>query len=586
MFQNAVWALWCLIVGPVLASFRHPSFSFLIPVPNLSTPTFQLVSVQSDYQRIDIYEVIHPRFRDYLSYIKSLSQDGSYEANHPDLYQPDRIVFLDGVQQSSLYGDAPYHESLVHPGMFAHPDPKRVAIIGGGEGATLREVLKHRTVETCTMIEIDEVMVKTSREYLPSWSDCSAFGDADWCVDESRADVRYEDALAWFIDRFSEDGTKRADSPEPFDVIIMDALDPQDHVPFAEALYDNVDFLEAIYESMSDDGVIIMQLGESPSLVDAADSLGLDRKRSAITKLLRDVGFESMHAYEDGHSNFMYPWSYLVAFKSYSNRLQWYLNEAELEIAIHQRILPTKDGKSPLNFFDGATMKTFQVPNKAFETVFCREYPRPDECDWCAGFHPEAVDSPVSMFEVMPTGEKGFGIFAKEDISKGSMIAAEESTKAIKCPPTTYEMMGTIARDFPAAEALQVVPYYLHFYGFQSQVLGGPEYRVDSGILTFVNHGCNGTANMGDVGVSNAVTEATADPENMPPRQGKVDEDGSIHHIVIDRHINQVMLSSDASMRDIKAGEEILNDYLAYSSEAGTWKEDVTEMKKWCEMKD
>ena len=91
---------------------------------------------------------------------------------------------------------------------------------------------------------------------------------------------------------------------------------------------------------------------------------------------------------------------------------------------------------------------------------------------------------------------------------------------------------------------------------------------------------------MGDVGVSNAVTEATADPENMPPRQGKVDEDGSIHHIVIDRHINQVMLSSDASMRDIKAGEEILNDYLAYSSEAGTWKEDVMEMKKWCEMKD
>ena len=46
------------------------------------------------------------------------------------------------------------------------------------------------------------------------------------------------------------------------------------------------------------------------------------------------------------------------------------------------------------------------------------------------------------------------------------------------------------------------------------------------------------------------------------------------------------MLSSDASMRDIKAGEEILNDYLAYSSEAGTWKEDVMEMKKWCEMKD
>eukprot|EP00957_Ditylum_brightwellii_P099091 7547158-Ditylum_brightwellii.AAC.1 len=54
-----------------------------------------------------------------------------------------------------------------------HADPKNVAIIGGGEGATLREVLKHDTVEKCTMVEIDELMVTTSRKYLKEWSDCS-----------------------------------------------------------------------------------------------------------------------------------------------------------------------------------------------------------------------------------------------------------------------------------------------------------------------------------------------------------------------------------------------------------------------------
>ena len=171
-----------------------------------------------------------------LSYRKSLTGDGSYEATHPELYRPDRVVFLDGVMQSTLYGDEAYHEALVHPGMFAHPHPRRVAIIGGGEGATLREVLKHRTVETATMIEIDEVMVNVSHQHLPTWSDCSAFTDTEWCVEEPRADVRYEDALAWFIDRFDEDGSKREEEDaEPFDVIIMDALDPQDNIPFAEA---------------------------------------------------------------------------------------------------------------------------------------------------------------------------------------------------------------------------------------------------------------------------------------------------------------------------------------------------------------
>ena len=110
-----------------------------------------------------------------------------------------------------------------------------VAVGYGGEGATLREVLKHKTVEQATMIEIDEVMVNVSHQYLPSWSDCSAFTDTEWCVEEPRADVRYEDALAWFIDRFDEDGSKRNEGTEPFDVIIMDALDPQDNIPFAEA---------------------------------------------------------------------------------------------------------------------------------------------------------------------------------------------------------------------------------------------------------------------------------------------------------------------------------------------------------------
>ena len=156
-------------------------------------------------------------------YEKSLKNDGSYEADHPELFQPDRIVFLDGVMQSRRSGDAAYHEALVHPAMFAHSNPKRVAIIGGGEGATLREVLKHKTVEKVVMIEIDEQMVKLSREHLPDWSDCSMLeGSADSCFEDPRVELYCEDAFAWFIDRFS--GNEEGRVEESFDVIIMDAL--------------------------------------------------------------------------------------------------------------------------------------------------------------------------------------------------------------------------------------------------------------------------------------------------------------------------------------------------------------------------
>ena len=171
-----------------------------------------------------VYDVLRPSMRDTELYEKSLSNDGSYEALHPEFFEPDRIVFLDGILQSCKFGDAAYHEALVHPAMFAHENPKRVAIVGGGEGATLREVLKHNTVEKVIMIDIDEQMVEMSKKVLPFWSDCSMLKESTKsCFDDPRVETYYLDAFKWFIDRFSDESSHEFDEL-PFDVIIMDAL--------------------------------------------------------------------------------------------------------------------------------------------------------------------------------------------------------------------------------------------------------------------------------------------------------------------------------------------------------------------------
>lgn len=114
-------------------------------------------------------------------------------------------MFLDGVLQSSSLGDSVYHEGLIHPGMLVHPNPKRVAIIGGGEGSSLREVLKHETVEEVHMIEIDEMIVETCRKYLPSMSNCTDIvGVADSCFDDPIVKLFYQDALPFFVDKYYE----------------------------------------------------------------------------------------------------------------------------------------------------------------------------------------------------------------------------------------------------------------------------------------------------------------------------------------------------------------------------------------------
>ena len=203
-----------------------------------------LLSERTAFQHVDIFEWHDPSKRDPESY-----------EHHPDTtFKLDKALYLDGVQQSSLYGEAAYHEALVHPGMFAHPNPKRVAIIGGGEGATLREVLKHKTVESVTMVEIDEELVKMCREHMPEWSDCSDMegSDADSCFENSRALVEFIDAFGWFIESFGKEDIKEG----KFDVIIMDALDPDKFVAIVGSLYKDDTFINALYNGLSDDGVV------------------------------------------------------------------------------------------------------------------------------------------------------------------------------------------------------------------------------------------------------------------------------------------------------------------------------------------
>ena len=330
----------------------------------------------SHFQRIDVIDVVNTKHTKVSSYEKSVRQnEDTYESKHPELFLPTRVLFLDGVTQSTSREDEAYHEALVHPAMFAHDNPKRVAIIGGGEGATLREVLKHETVEHCKMIEIDEMMVDAARDHLPLFNDCSPFSEGS-CFDEPRADLLIEDAFAWFMNHFK---LGEPSSEEKFDVVIFDALDPEDPVEFAQSLYQNKVFWGSIFESLTEDGILVMQVGGSPDLDNYAEQYGADKNRAVLFQTVTAIGFQRMHVFEEDHCGFDNSWSFLVACKS-EERCSWLHNEAEVELKIRKRILPRHDGKATLKYFDGSTMFKYQAPSRAWEEVYCRAVPQPLEC--------------------------------------------------------------------------------------------------------------------------------------------------------------------------------------------------------------
>jgi len=117
-----------------------------------------------------------------------------------------RILALDGLVQLSTKDEFVYHEMLVHPALLYHQNPKRILIIGGGDGGVLREVAKH-PVKEIYLVDIDKKVIEVSRKYLPSVSK-GAFRDR-------RLKILNEDALK-FIKRYNNF----------FDVIIDDLTDP------------------------------------------------------------------------------------------------------------------------------------------------------------------------------------------------------------------------------------------------------------------------------------------------------------------------------------------------------------------------
>ena len=106
------------------------------------------------------------------------------------------------------------------------------------------------------MVEIDEELVEMCQEYLPEMSNCTDMigSDADSCFDDSWANLVFEDAFQYFIDNFAENGNSI--EMEKFDIIIMDALDPDKVVEIAGALYKDNHFVNSLYNGLTDEGVV------------------------------------------------------------------------------------------------------------------------------------------------------------------------------------------------------------------------------------------------------------------------------------------------------------------------------------------
>lgn len=174
--------------------------------------TEKLAEVQSPFQHIEIYQT---------------TQFG-------------KLMVIDGVIMLSSRDNFLYHEMLSHPVLFTHPDPKNVVIIGGGDCGTLREVLKHRSLESVTQIDIDEQVTRMAEQYFPEL--CASNQDP-------RATLLFDDGIKYM----------REAAPASLDVVIVDSTDP---IGPGEGLFNRA-FYQSCFAALKPGGILVQQ-SESP----------------------------------------------------------------------------------------------------------------------------------------------------------------------------------------------------------------------------------------------------------------------------------------------------------------------------------
>ena len=170
-----------------------------------------------------------------------------------------RMLLNDGVIMLSERDEFAYHEMIAHVPLFVHPDPREVLIVGGGDGGTAREVLRHPGV-SAVMVEIDGAVVEACRRHLP---------EVAVALDDPRLELHIADGVRYV-----------AETRRRFDVVIVDSTDP---VGPAEPLFDRR-FYEGVSRVLNPDGILITQ-AESPYYDPDIQSAMLKNQRPFFRRL-------------------------------------------------------------------------------------------------------------------------------------------------------------------------------------------------------------------------------------------------------------------------------------------------------------
>ncbi|XP_054819596.1 thermospermine synthase ACAULIS5-like [Prosopis cineraria] len=254
-----------------------------------------------------------------------------------------KVLVIDGKMQSAEKDEFVYHECLIHPALLCHSDPRTVFIMGGGEGSSAREALKHKSIERVVMCDIDQEVVDFCRTYLTVNEKAFSHQKLDLVIKDAKADLQERN--------------------EKFDIIVGDLTDPVEGGPCYQ-LYTKSFYEEILKLKLNERGIFVTQAGPA----------GIFTHKEVFTSIYNTIkqAFKYVMAYTAHVPSFADTWGWVMASDH-----PFLIGAEEMDKRIEQRI----DGE--LLYLNGATFHSSATMNKTVsqslldEThVYTEENPR------------------------------------------------------------------------------------------------------------------------------------------------------------------------------------------------------------------
>ncbi len=257
--------------------------------------------------------------------------DKNTEFQHAEVIdtKDNRYLLLDSIVQFSKNDEYIYHESIAHPAMLASKNPKKILVIGGGDGGTLREILKYN-VEKVILCELDKEVIEISKKFFPEVSS-GAF-------DDPRVEIVHMDGR-----KFVED------SKEEFDVIINDLTDPSG----PSKLLFTKEFYQIVKDSLKKDGILSLD----------GDVIGYNGLFLNVVKTVESV-FEYTYPYLVTIPSFFLKEGFIVCSK---NDISFMKNEKRIEKFIEKN-------KFELKYFNPNDLSNLFTKTKFIEEALKKDY--------------------------------------------------------------------------------------------------------------------------------------------------------------------------------------------------------------------